>query len=95
MTEQRWTTDELDRIGGADELHIAPLGKHGALRRPTPIEKVVRMVEHGELATRVADTYPAVEAVAAHQRLERGGLRGRLILEFQTRTPSPAAAEAQ
>jgi hypothetical protein len=25
MTEQRWTTDELDRIGEADELQIAPV----------------------------------------------------------------------
>ena len=37
MTEQRWTTDELDRIGGADELQIAPRGKDGTLRRPVPI----------------------------------------------------------
>jgi hypothetical protein len=37
MTEQRWTTDDLDRIGRADELHIAPRRKDGTLRRPVPI----------------------------------------------------------
>src|SRR3954452_13747614 len=37
MTEQRWTADELDRIGGNDELRIAPRGKDGTLRRAVPI----------------------------------------------------------
>src|SRR5215212_3635833 len=37
MTERHWTTDELDRIGDADELHVAPRRDDGALRRPTPI----------------------------------------------------------
>jgi hypothetical protein len=37
MTEQRWTTDDLDRIGDADELHIAPRGMDGTLRRAVQI----------------------------------------------------------
>jgi len=37
MTEQSWTTDELDRIGDAEELHIAPRRKDGTLRRAVPI----------------------------------------------------------
>jgi hypothetical protein len=37
VSEQRWTADELDRIGEADELHIAPRGKDAALRRAVPI----------------------------------------------------------
>jgi hypothetical protein len=32
MTEQRWTTDELDRIGQADELQIAPQARPTTLR---------------------------------------------------------------
>jgi len=32
-----WTTNELDRIGAADELEIAPLRRDGTLRRPVPI----------------------------------------------------------
>ncbi|WP_051324557.1 MFS transporter [Candidatus Solirubrobacter pratensis] len=37
MTEPSWTTNELDRIGNADELYVAPRGKDGALRRAVPI----------------------------------------------------------
>src|SRR3954466_7713113 len=37
MTEQRWTTDELDRIGEADEPQLAPRRKAGTLGRAVPI----------------------------------------------------------
>ena len=32
-----WTNDELDRIGGADELEIASLRRDGTLRNPVTI----------------------------------------------------------
>jgi hypothetical protein len=32
-----WTSDELDRIGTADELEIAPLRRDGTLRYPVTI----------------------------------------------------------
>lgn len=32
-----WSTDDLDRISGADELHIAPRRADGTLRKPTTI----------------------------------------------------------
>jgi hypothetical protein len=32
-----WTADELDAIGQADELEVAPARFDGTLRRPTPI----------------------------------------------------------
>jgi NADPH:quinone reductase-like Zn-dependent oxidoreductase len=34
----------------------------------------------GKLTLRVAETYPLADAARAHQRLEAGGLRGRLVL---------------
>ena len=37
MTEQRWTTEDLNRIGDADELHIAPRRNDGTLRPAVPI----------------------------------------------------------
>ena len=37
MTQQRWTTDELDRIGRADELQIAARRRDGTLRVAVPI----------------------------------------------------------
>jgi hypothetical protein len=32
-----WSSEELDRIGGASELHIAPRRPDGSLPRPLPI----------------------------------------------------------
>jgi hypothetical protein len=32
-----WTSDELDRIGDAEELHIAARRSDGTLRKPVPI----------------------------------------------------------
>jgi NADPH:quinone reductase len=34
----------------------------------------------GKLALRVADTYPLAEAAKAHERLQAGGVRGRLVI---------------
>ena len=34
----------------------------------------------GQISLRVAETYPLTEAAAAHERLAKGGLRGRLVL---------------
>jgi hypothetical protein len=32
-----WTSDELDRVGAAEELRIAPMRSDGTLRRPTTV----------------------------------------------------------
>jgi len=37
VTPAAWSTDELDRIGAADELRIAARRRDGSLRRPIPI----------------------------------------------------------
>jgi hypothetical protein len=37
MTAANWTAEELDRIGGAEELEIAPQRHDGSSRRPLPI----------------------------------------------------------
>jgi hypothetical protein len=39
-----WTSDELDRIGGADELEIATVRRDGTLRKPVTIW----VVRHGD-----------------------------------------------
>lgn len=39
-------------------------------------------VEQGALTLRVADVLPAAQAAEAHRRLEAGGVRGRLVLDF-------------
>lgn len=39
-----WTNDELEKIGGANELEIASLRRDGTMRKPVPIW----VVRHGE-----------------------------------------------
>ena len=39
-------------------------------------------VGRGALSLRVAETFPPERAAEAHERLEAGGVRGRLVLVF-------------
>jgi NADPH:quinone reductase-like Zn-dependent oxidoreductase len=43
------------------------------------LARLVALVEQGELRLPVAGTYPLEQAAAAHERLAKGGLRGRLV----------------
>ncbi|MBX6355532.1 MAG: NADP-dependent oxidoreductase [Micromonosporaceae bacterium] len=42
---------------------------------------LARLVETGRLRLEVAGRYPLEEAAAAHERLAKGGVRGRLVIE--------------
>ena len=46
------------------------------------LDRLRRYVEEGVLSLRVAAVLPAADAAEAHRRLEAGGVRGRLVLEF-------------
>jgi len=46
------------------------------------LDRLRQLVESGDLTLRVADTYPAARAGETHRRLEAGGTRGRLVIEF-------------
>ncbi len=46
------------------------------------LDRLRQMAETGTLTLRVADTYPPERASEAHSRLEAGGTRGRLVIEF-------------
>ena len=46
------------------------------------LEQVRDLAELDTLTLRVAEVLPAERAAEAHRRLERGGLRGRLALDF-------------
>jgi len=46
------------------------------------LDRLRREVEDGVLTLRVARTFPAEEAADAHRLLERGGVRGRIVLTF-------------
>jgi NADPH:quinone reductase-like Zn-dependent oxidoreductase len=46
------------------------------------LDRLRAMAEQGEITLRVAETFPAADAAAAHRALEKGGNRGRLVLIF-------------
>lgn len=46
------------------------------------LDQLRRMVEEGKITLRVAETYPPERAAEAHRRLEAGGTRGRLVIQF-------------
>lgn len=46
------------------------------------LDRLREQVESGAVTLRVAQTYPAAEASAAHARLQAGGTRGRCVIEF-------------
>ena len=45
------------------------------------LEQIARLIDAGELKVNIAETFPLERAAAAHERLERGGLSGKLVLE--------------
>lgn len=46
------------------------------------LDTLRKFVEDGRITLRVADVLPKEQAAQAHRRLEAGGVRGRLVLEF-------------
>lgn len=46
------------------------------------LDRLRQQVEDGVLTLRVARTYPVEQAAEAHRLLERGGVRGRIVLTF-------------
>jgi NADPH:quinone reductase-like Zn-dependent oxidoreductase len=48
------------------------------------LDELRALAEDGTLSLRVADIMPARDAAQAHQRLAAGGIRGRLVLDFET-----------
>ncbi|MET8750462.1 NADP-dependent oxidoreductase [Streptomyces sp. NPDC004667] len=55
-----------------EEQEVAPDGEH--------LERLVALVDAGELTLRVADTFDLSDAAKAHTALDTPGTRGRLVL---------------
>jgi NADPH:quinone reductase-like Zn-dependent oxidoreductase len=68
--------------GDQHRVTVVPVrvGKH--VREWEALDRLREQVEDGVLTLRVADVLPATQAVEAHRRLEAGGVRGRLVLQF-------------
>jgi NADPH:quinone reductase-like Zn-dependent oxidoreductase len=46
------------------------------------LDRLRQQVEAGQITLRVAEIYPPEKAADAHRRLEAGGTRGRLVIQF-------------
>lgn len=69
--------------GDADvRLSYHPVLVRTVAERHDLLGRVVHLVEEGRLRPRVAAVLPATDAAEAHRRLEAGGVRGRLVLDF-------------
>jgi len=67
---------------GRPEVTVTPVLVHGSAERQDWLVELRDLVVQGQITPRVADVLPAGEATEAHRRLEAGGVRGRLVLDF-------------
>ncbi|MEU6655661.1 NADP-dependent oxidoreductase [Streptomyces sp. NPDC046900] len=64
------------------DITVHPVNVRDRVTDHAAIRHLREQVEAGVLSPRVAETFPAGQAAKAHQRLQQGGVRGRLILQF-------------
>jgi NADPH2:quinone reductase len=60
-------------------VRVAGVQSHPDAER---LAEIARLVGTGRLVSRVEQVFPLEDAVAAHERVERGGLRGKVVLTF-------------
>jgi NADPH2:quinone reductase len=68
--------------GGQDRVTVVPVMIFKHALEWEALDRLREQVEDGVLILRVADVLPATQAAQAHRRLEAGGVRGRLVLQF-------------
>ncbi len=67
---------------GTRGLRVTPVWVRDVAQRRDALEELRALASSGDLTLRVADVLPAAQAAEAHRRLEAGGVRGRLVLDF-------------
>ena len=65
-------------------VRVFPVLVGTALADTAKLQRLRDQAEAGVLTPRVAQTLPASQAAEAHRILEKGGVRGRLVLDFTT-----------
>ena len=65
-----------------DRVRVHPCLVREIAQDRAALERLRELAEDGALTLRVARTFPAEQAAEAHRTLERGGVRGRLVLTF-------------
>ena len=73
------TDAAADRARG---VRVLPVLVHDYGLKTAALDRLREQVEAGQVTLRVADVLPAAHAAEAHRRLEAGGVRGRLVLDF-------------
>jgi len=70
------------RGDGRPGVRVVPVLVRDVAERQEWLTELRDLVVAGRLTPRVADVLPAADAADAHARLEAGGVRGRLVLDF-------------
>ncbi|MEU8706646.1 NADP-dependent oxidoreductase [Streptomyces sp. NPDC048565] len=81
LAELRGWSDSSEPLSGRG-IRVHPVLVATALTDTERLRTLSRQAEEGILTLRVAEVLPADHAAEAHRRLEAGGLRGRLVLDF-------------
>lgn len=75
-------TDDVKRVARRRRLRVMePLVEPDG----HALDEISALVESGRLSVAVDEVFALENAAAAHQRLERGGVRGKLVLEVSRR----------
>jgi NADPH:quinone reductase len=77
----RFVTTRIDALPRAERgirVRLTQVGPDGAM-----LTTLSDLAAAGDLALRVAETYPLQEAATAYARLQAGGLRGRVVLTVE------------
>jgi NADPH:quinone reductase len=69
---------------GERGIKVRPISSFGSVTDTALLEKLRDLAEDGTLSLRVGEVMPARLAAQAHRRLAAGGVRGRIVLDFET-----------
>ena len=65
-------------------ITVHPITSFASVTDTALLEELRDLAEDGTLSLRVADVMPARYAAEARRRLAAGGIRGRIVLDFET-----------
>jgi hypothetical protein len=71
-------------------ITVHPISAFGSVTDTALLEELRDLAEDGTLSLHVAEVMPATLAPEAHRRLAAGGIRGRIVLDFEAPLTSPA-----
>jgi len=72
----------LERLASARVITVTSVFVHDYDGRTESLDLLRQLADAGRLTPRVAAVYPPDQAAEAHRTLERGGVRGRLVIAF-------------